>query len=111
MTLFSQVEVTVAAVIWLLAVASYARVPWWKSIFGRLLFSTILSIALVVSLVALSTWFGDFPGRDYVRYVVYSVSVVTGLLVLFGIIYAQMKGVRSSNVDAEVLEGNGRASD
>lgn len=50
---------------------------WWRSLMGRGLFVQAAATSLVLSLVSGATFLGpDFPGRPYVRVVVYGLITV-----------------------------------
>lgn len=47
------------------------RSPWRASWTGRWLMMQSVALAAVLWLVVAATWFGDFPGRPWVRLFVY----------------------------------------
>lgn len=63
-----------ALALWLFA-ADYCRVRWWTNPGGRLVFSVIVTFALVMSLVAARVWFGDFVLHEWARALIYLVAL------------------------------------
>lgn len=47
------------------------RSPWRSSWTGRWLMMQSIGLAAVLWLVVASTWFGDYPGRPWIRLCVY----------------------------------------
>lgn len=48
------------------------RSPWRRTVVGRSLMYVWLALTAVLTLVFFSYWLGAYPGRDYVRALVYS---------------------------------------
>ena len=63
-----------ALMMWGFAV-DYSRGTWWDNPGGRLVMSVLVSLALVLSLVALRNWFGPFPGHELVRLLVFGAAL------------------------------------
>lgn len=70
------VMATLAALLMWVFAADYSRVTWWDNPGGRLVMTTLLSLAAVLSLVALRNWFGPFPGHEAARLVVFTVAFI-----------------------------------
>lgn len=61
-----------AALAWSFVIRYGFWSPWRRSAVGRSLMYVWLSLTAVLTLVVLSYWFGEYPGRDYVRLAVYA---------------------------------------
>lgn len=48
------------------------RSPWRRTVVGRSLMYVWLALTAVLTLVFFSYWLGAYPGRDYLRVLVYS---------------------------------------
>lgn len=98
MTLMNQVELTLAAVIYIGALIHYGVfVRWWAHRTGRVLFSILLSLAIMTSFVAIVAWYPEWPYRAAARNLVYSLLLITSVIVWLGIIEGQAYGRRKAN--------------
>lgn len=67
------------------------RSPWWRHLVGRALFAQSVGMALLVDISCLYALFGDnYPGRDWVRVIVFGL-VTAGT---FGILVALIQEQR-----------------
>lgn len=71
------VMATLAAVLMWVFAADYSRVTWWDNPGGRLVMTTLLSLAAVLTLLAARNWLGPFPGHEVARLVVFSLAFVS----------------------------------
>ena len=65
-----------ALMMWLFAI-DYSRWPWWGNPGGRLVMSVLVTLAAVLTLVALRNWFGEFPGHALARFAVFTAAFVS----------------------------------
>ncbi|MFL1427141.1 MULTISPECIES: putative phage holin [unclassified Nocardiopsis] len=70
------VMATAAALLMWVFAFDYSRVRWWDNPGGRLVMTTLVSLALVLSLVAARNWFGPFPGHELARLLVFTTAFV-----------------------------------
>lgn len=56
---------------------------WWKTRTGRSLMMLLTATAATFIMLASSGIFGDYPGREIVRYVIYGSVLVAGLRLAF----------------------------
>lgn len=69
--------------------------PWWESVTGRWLMLQSASLASVMALVVGATWLGpDYPGRPYLRIVVYGLLFGAFCLGCVVLIANQVRGRR-----------------
>jgi hypothetical protein len=73
----------------------FVAAPWWESGTGRWLMLQSSSLASVMALVDAATFFGpDYPGRPYLRIVVYGLLFVAFCLGVVVLIANQVRGRR-----------------
>jgi len=95
--------VLVAAVVYIITLVLYTPMKWWRSWTGRILWGTLFTKTIAVWIIVLSFYFGDYPGREVVRYIAYSLILANSLLVLFGILSALRIGRKAKrNVRTEL---------
>lgn len=70
------VMATLAALLMWVFALDYSRVRWWGNPGGRLVMTTLVSLALVLTLVAARNWFGEFPGHALARLAVFTAAFV-----------------------------------
>lgn len=87
-------EVFISAVCFIAAAIIYGFTPWYRSLAGRGLFVVLTNFAIVLGLITASFWLGDYQGREVVRTVLYTLTMINGVLALIFVITAQIIGER-----------------
>jgi len=103
--------VLLAAVLYIIALVVYTPMKWWKSWTGRVLWGTLFTKTIAVVIIVLSFYFGDYDGREVVRYIAYSLILANAMLVLFGILSAQHIGRKAKQNVRTELEALARTHD
>ncbi len=70
--LFPLLTGAAAALAWVFVLLYATRSPWRRTVVGRSLMYVWLALTAILTLVFFSYWLGAYPGRDYVRALVYS---------------------------------------
>lgn len=84
----------------------YRRSPWRESAIGRALMTFAVTFAVYLSFVVTSFVFGDYPGREALRLVVYLL-VGYSLWRLYGTLrYSQIRAQKRQRQAAEVAVAN-----
>lgn len=94
-----------AALAWSFVVTYGVRSPWRSTVVGRSLMYVWVSLAVIMTLITGSFWFGEYPGRTFVRLVVYgTLPVALGkfLWVLVQVQRGRMRGEIPSRVDTKL---------
>lgn len=84
MTLY-EYFVLIAAALYIIALILYTPAKWWKSWTGRVLWGTLFTKTLAVLLILLSFYFGEYPWRETVRYIAYTLILANSIIVLVAI--------------------------
>lgn len=71
-TLFPILTGLAASLAWVFVVRYAGWSPWRASVVGRSLMYVWLALTAILTLVFFSYWLGAYPGRDYVRALLYS---------------------------------------
>lgn len=71
-TLFPILTGLAASLAWVFVILYGARSPWQRTVVGRSLMYVWVALTAILTLVFFSYWLGAYPGRDYVRALVYS---------------------------------------
>lgn len=109
-------EVIASAVLYGLSFLLLLLTRPWKKPAGRLLLTVLFCLATVLGLVALSFGHGPFEGREIVRLLIYTLTLVSGVVVFLSILLSQILGSKERKiherflVHKDVLEGRDRAS-
>lgn len=87
-------EVFIAALCFTAAAIIYGFTPWRKTLAGRGLFVVLANFAIILNLIVTSFWLGDYPGRDLVRTVLYTLTMINGMIAVAFVFAAQIIGAR-----------------
>lgn len=77
----------------LIFIAEYAKTRWRESALGRILMYQKVSFLAYLTLVITGFFFGDYPGKDWIRLLVY-VSIVFTFWSMVFLLYKARKQVR-----------------
>lgn len=101
-----QVEVALSAVVaWAFVLMYGFRSPWRATVVGRSLMYVWVSLAVILTLITGTFWFGEYPGREWVRLAVYTplpVALGKFLWVLVQVQRGRMRGEIPSRVDTKL---------
>jgi hypothetical protein len=89
-----RIEILIAAVCFVAAAVIFGFTPWHKTMAGRGLFTVLTNFAVILVLIVTSFWIGQYPARDLVRTILYSLTAVNGVICLAFVISAQVIGAR-----------------
>jgi FlaA1/EpsC-like NDP-sugar epimerase len=88
--LYLQVVTTLSALLfWTFVIRYGVKSPWWKHPVGRSIMWLALSLAVVLTLVCTSFIFGEYPGRETVRTVIYSTLPLAAIEFVRALVQAQ----------------------
>lgn len=79
--------------------------PWRLTIVGRSLMYVWVSLAVVLTMITASFWLGEYPGRMWVRLVVYSSMPVAFAIFFRVLVHVQrgrLRGEIPSRVEADI---------
>jgi hypothetical protein len=77
----------------LFVVFYYFKSPWRTLLVGRSLMYFAVSLLAIIGVVAASVWLGqDYPGREWVRFISYSLVSVTTWRLFFTLRHIQKEG-------------------
>lgn len=102
---FQTLTAVSAALAWTFVVRYGFWSPWRETVVGRSLMYVWVSLTVVLTLITLSFWFGDYPGRFYVRLVVYStlpLAFASFLRVLVQVQHGRHRTGTPETVDADL---------
>lgn len=105
--LFPVLTFTATALAWLFVLLYGIRSPWQRTVVGRSLMYVWLALTALLSLVFFSYWLGAYPGRDYVRALLYS-SLIPAFLSFVAVLVEQ-QGKRTPEtppIDADLAKGD-----
>lgn len=88
------IEVLVAAIFFIAATVVYGMTPWRDTWPGRILFLVLFNLSLVLTLIVASYWLGEYPGKEIVRFVIYTTTLVTAIVIFSAVIIGQVRGRR-----------------
>lgn len=108
MTPINQVELILTTLLNLGSLTLYSFVPWYRSWFGRVIWTLLLSLTLISLLVTLSSVFGAFPGREVMRHLVYLLTTGTSLMVFVSLSIAQLQGRKIKHAHSAISPARGR---
>lgn len=92
MKLAGDLLVALAALGGVLFVATYGTLaPWWRSWAGRSLMALGFAIAAACSLVTVSLFWPDFPGRPFTRVVLYGLAAVSTWVAFATVVTSQLR--------------------
>lgn len=81
--------VVAAAVITFTLLYSF-RSPWWNHRLGRIYWAKCVALSLVLAQISLAIWWDlEYPGRQYVRFVIYGLGAVIYIPMLVSLVREQ----------------------
>jgi hypothetical protein len=94
METFYTIETVISAVFYGLSFLLFLFTRPWKTPPGRLLLAVLFCLATVLGLVSLSFLVGPFEGREYIRVMIYTLTMLSGIIVFLSILFGQIFGSR-----------------
>lgn len=77
------------------------RSRWWSNRIGRIFLVNSVVLPLVIAQIVLSTWWdADYPGRQQIRFVIYSLGAVVYVPMLVSLWREQQRDRRKAVSDA-----------
>lgn len=101
-----KIEILIAAMCFVASAIIFGLTDWYKSAAGRALFTVLTNFAIVLGLIVSSFWLGDYPGREVVRTILYTLTMINGVICVIFVIAAQIIGSRKvdKNVRTRISE-------
>lgn len=86
--------------------ALYAgRSRWWTNRIGKIYLAKSLILALVLMQAVVSVWWqDDYPGRQVIRFIIYSLGAVTYVPMLWSLWREQQRDRRGRESDDEEVD-------
>ena len=98
---FYTVETIIAATFYGLSFLLYLKLKPWRSALGRVLLAVLFCLATVLALVSGSLLLGPYPGREIARVLVYTLTMISGIIIFLSILIGQIKGSRERTFEVE----------
>lgn len=92
-------EVFIAAACFLVSALVFSFTPWHRSMAGKGLFIVLWNFAIILCLIVTSFWLGDYPAREFVRTLLYTLTMINGVLSVIFVISQQIIGYKKSEVN------------
>lgn len=70
--------------------------PWWRSRIGQAVFTSSLSLSLLLNLALVGVWLGPYPGHEWVGVGVFTLVCTGAWLKLFAILTDKVQRYRSA---------------
>lgn len=70
-----------AALFYLATLILYTPAPWYKSWVGRVIWSLLLSMTLIMGLATFTLWDADFTWKPYLRITIYVLVFLSSVVV------------------------------
>lgn len=86
------IETLLAAGFFLGATVIYGCTPWHRTFPGRILFVVLMNFTVILCLIVASYFLGDYEGRSAVRFIIYTLTALNGLIILIAVVAGQVRG-------------------
>lgn len=74
-----------AAIFYLATLLTYSPAPWYRSGAGRIMWSLLLSMTLIMVLATFTLWGAEFPWKPHLRIAVYVLIFINSLIVFVAV--------------------------